>query len=320
MANSSFQWIGKSYDGETVTLKRFKGFSEANSTTKSESDREFLRKGLVVDVETTGLNRAYDQVIEIGIREFEYDKRTGEVLFVNPTPISEFQDPGIELSDETTRLTGITTEMVKGKQINWRQVAKYLAGANLVIAHNAAFDRPFIEKAMSYYFESESYNLNSEDKENFHSAVKNKVWACSLKQINWNSKGYPNAKLEILSIYHGFYTDAHRALCDSDALLHLMTFHDIQTHRPYFHELLTNVRRPVIDISANFAPFEAKDALKSRGYYWDPAKKSWHKTIHKDSLQDEVAWMESYIYNGAFRGTVREIAPTEQFKLPPGNH
>ena len=55
------------------------------------------------------------------------------------------REPTIPLPAAITELTGISTEMVVGQRIDADQVARFIYDAVLVIAHGAAFDRPFCE-------------------------------------------------------------------------------------------------------------------------------------------------------------------------------
>jgi DNA polymerase III subunit epsilon len=47
---------------------------------------------------------------------------------------------------EITDLTGITDEMVLGHPIESEAVAAFAADAAIIIAHNANFDRKFVER------------------------------------------------------------------------------------------------------------------------------------------------------------------------------
>jgi len=141
-----------------------------------------------------------------------------------------------------------------------------------------------------------------------------KVWACSIKQIDWSSKGFFSPKLELLNIYHGFFTESHRALNDVDALLYLLSFEDESTKKPYLCELTQNARRLMSQIIAVGAPFESKDALKARGYSWDTINRNWSKTIFKDDVSPEINWLEESVYFGPSRALTRDLALTDGFK------
>jgi DNA polymerase-3 subunit epsilon len=295
-----FRWIGQSQDGQTVTLRRFSGGRpEAWPVPKHvtpdwlalNSDR--IRTGVVIDVETTGLNRKADTVIEIGLRRFRFDRATGELVDPGVT-YTGLQDPGAPLSDDIKRLTGLTDADVAGRSIDWSVVASHLEAAQVIIAHNAAFDRSFIDRQAP--------------------VSAGKVWACSLKQIDWWSKGFTSSKLEILAIYHGFFADSHRAQSDVDATLNLLTLEDWTTRRPYLSELLANARRPIARVWATSSPFETKDALKERGYAWDANARVWTKVVFQEDAAAERSWMEAAVYKGDFRGRIEDIAATDNFK------
>jgi len=291
-----FKWLGKSKDGETVTLRKFSGaFNIPSYVTREwlEANSGRVRTAVAVDVETTGLNRKSDAVIEIGLRRFRFDRGNGDLVEVGDS-YTALQDPGKPLSDDIKNLTGLTDADVRGKSIDWTKVEQLIGDANLIIAHNASFDRPFVDR--------------------FCKLSAQKIWACSLKQINWGWKGFGAHKLDVLSIYHGFFTDSHRAMNDADALLNLITMNDWTTRKTYLSELLVNARRPVVRVTADRAAFEYKDVLKEYGYGWDNAKRVWQKTVFQDELASEVAWLESAVYKGKFAGRSEEIPPVDNFK------
>jgi DNA polymerase-3 subunit epsilon len=101
----------------------------------------------VVDVETTGTNPDQDRIIELGVCLFEYDRQNGRIYKVLGS-WEWFEDPGLPIPIEITKTTGITDEMVAGHRIDDRAVNDLLSGVVLVIAHNADFDRRFLEKRL----------------------------------------------------------------------------------------------------------------------------------------------------------------------------
>lgn len=293
----AFQWIGKSEDGLTVTLhrleqKHFKTPAYFN-TEWEKQHADLIRIGSVLDVETTGLNQSQDKVIEIGVRQFKFNRESGEVLVFGES-YSSFQDPGMALSEEVTRITGITDAMVKGHQIDWKKVDEMLHTSSIIIAHNAGFDRPFIDRV---------------------SAVSpKKIWGCSYQQVDWTAKGYPTQKLEVLSIYHGFFNESHRALSDADSLLYLLSLKNQKIGTAYLQELLNQARKTTIQMIASQSPFESKDHLRLRNYRWDAQNKFWSKEIEQTHLSDELKWLEEVVYQGPFRGRYLEILPSDHFK------
>ncbi len=295
----AFHWIGKSEDGSTITLHRlssshFKLPTYFNSEWESQNT-DLIRNGCALDVETSGLKLESSKIIEIGIRPFKFNRETGEILELQEG-YTGFQDPEAPLNDEVKKLTGISDEMLKGQSIDWTKVDEILSQCQIIVAHNAAFDRPFIDR---------SSKVSS-----------SKIWGCSFKQVDWNTKGFPSQKLEILALYHGFFTDAHRALTDSDALIYLLSLNDPEKKSPYFLELLTQAKKVTTKVLASGAPFETKDLLKDRSYRWDSQNRNWWKEIDQNLLGLEIEWLEEFIYTGPFRGKTIEIAPSEHFKGP----
>jgi DNA polymerase-3 subunit epsilon len=121
------------------------------------------REAVVLDLETTGLDPNLEVPIEVGLVRFAYDPQ-GRILGVTDE-LSALEDPGRPLTPEVVRLTGITDADVAGQRFPDERVGEVLDGAVLVIAHNAAFDRPFAEKRWP--------------------ALGAFPWACSLRDVPW---------------------------------------------------------------------------------------------------------------------------------------
>ena len=198
------------------------------------------------------------------------------------------------LEENIIRLTGITDTDVKGQHIDWSRVDALLKDTEFIIAHNAAFDRPFVDAKSS--------------------VSQKKIWACSFSQVNWAKRNFPSRKLENLSIYHGFFASSHRALEDADATLFLLCQTDFSERHSYLKELLENAQKPMARVIAKGADFSVKDRLKNREYRWDPEMRFWHRTIASEDVERECKWMEANIYKEAFQGVVQELFPQDNFK------
>lgn len=113
--------------------------------------------GLYVDVETTGLNAGSDKIIELAMVTFEFlpDGRIFKIL----EQFDQFQDPGIPIPEGITALTGITNAMVKGQTIDKDLLNHQVKSVSVVIAHNAQFDRQFLESAFPV-FEEKAWALS----------------------------------------------------------------------------------------------------------------------------------------------------------------
>lgn len=268
-----------------------------------ESDRWSLapvrgetRRGVLIDTETTGLDQETDEVIELALLPFEYERETGRVVSVDDAAaLSAFREPSFAIPPEATRLHGITNEMVKGKIIDPAQVKAIIDPAHLVIAHNAAFDRPMVEKHWPLFEE--------------------KHWACSFVDIDWKSEGIGSAKLDYLLYAHGWFHEGHRALSDALATLFLLTQALPQSKQLALAALLASARRPLRAVRAEETAFEQRAALKARGYRWDEgkgkrAKAWWNMTSDPDA---EVAWLRSEIYRDDRQIPVVNVPPTRRY-------
>jgi DNA polymerase-3 subunit epsilon len=248
-----------------------------------------------LDTETTGVNRANDKIIELALKMATFEKSSGIIVSIDQV-YESFNDPGEEISQEITMLTGISNDMVQEQSIDWGMVDTIIKDADIVVAHNASFDRAFVEK---------------------HSSVSpNKIWACSINDIDWLGRGFSSAKQELLCYWHGFYFEAHRAMNDVDALMHLLTHPSYDIDRPVL-ELIENSQKPTYVIFAtnfNYDPVK-KDIVKANKYKWNTNNKVWYKNVKFDNLESEKDWLTSVIYDFNFEGRVDEINPVDKYKL-----
>lgn len=118
-------------------------YSDANPPEK-------LFKAVILDTETTGLNPETDKIIELGMVSFEFCASTGQAFRVLGT-FNQLEAPGFPIPPESTKIHGITDDMVRGKVIDENEVISFIENAKLIIAHNAKFDRPFVESRFPYF-------------------------------------------------------------------------------------------------------------------------------------------------------------------------
>ncbi len=233
--------------------------------------------GLYLDTEATGLDPDQEKIIELALVPFEYDAE-GRIYRILPA-YNDLQDPGIPIPALITRITGITDQMVAGQAIDLEQVAALIAGASLVVAHNARFDRPFVES--------------------LHPGFKDIAWACSLADINWNEEGFEGVKLEYLAYKHGFFYEGHRATIDCQAGIELLS-QTLPSGERVMKRLLDNALRTDVRLWADRAPFEKKDLLKARGYRWSPGgegvRKAWYKDLPEDQVDAELLYLNQEVY------------------------
>jgi DNA polymerase-3 subunit epsilon len=234
-------------------------------------DGSETRLGLFLDVETTGLDPSRDEIIELAMVPFTYglDGRIFEIR----EPFQKLREPERPIPPAITALTGITDEMVAEQTIDPAEVMSFVSQAALVIAHNAAFDRPFVERLSDVFI--------------------TKPWACSMTQIDWGTEGYEGTKLSYLTMETGFFYERHRATSDCIAAIELLAAPLRKTGVVAMTRLLERARRPSWRIWAVNSPFDLKDVLKARGYRWNSDgnannPRAWYIDLDDDVREQEL--------------------------------
>ena len=241
----------------------------------NEDDGSNKRIAIFLDVETTGLSVEEAEIIELGMIAFEYsdDGRIFNII----DEFDEFEEPKKgEIPQEITDITSITNEMVKGKSINDKKVNEFISDAVIIIAHNANFDRQFVEKRFSVF--------------------KDISWGCSINDVSWKENGLNARNLEYLAYMYGYFYDAHRASYDCRASVHLLAQELPKSNELVLSDLLKTARKKTSRIFADKASFDKKDQLKERRYKWNPDMKVWFIDVNENDMADELTWLGENIY------------------------
>ncbi|MGO4511111.1 3'-5' exonuclease [Bradyrhizobium sp. 2TAF36] len=246
-----------------------------------------VRTAILLDTETTGLDHARDEIIELGMVKFDY-LQDGRIVGVRDV-FSAFNEPSSPIPPEVVAITGITDEMVAGHKLEEAAVAAFVDGAVIAIAHNAGFDRKFAERYWPIF--------------------ERMAWGCSMTEVDWRAHGFAGSQLGYLLNGAGLFHQAHRAVDDCHALLEILDFVLPTTGSPSLALLLDTARRKTVRIWAEQSPFELKDSLKRRGYRWsdgaDGRPKSWYVDVCESAVDDELAFLKAEIY-------LRDVEPRLQ--------
>lgn len=235
-----------------------------------------IKRVAVLDTETTGLDSSRDKIIELAFLCVDVDCESG--LPVGKVEVYDgLEDPHMPIPKEVQEITGITPDMVRGQHIDDAKVLEMLSEVELVIAHNAGFDRSFAEKRFGLFAEL--------------------PWGCSIVDVPWKANGYRSSGLENLARDMGFFYDAHRAEMDCHALLSVLASTLPKSGKTALHGLLQRIDQPSYRVYATNSPFDSKDLLKIRGYRWNSDLKVWHTRVDDDKeLEAESAWLKSNVY------------------------
>ncbi len=164
-----------------------------------------------IDVETTGLDPHFDEVVELAIVLFSYcpESITGIV-----DTYSGLREPRVPISLEAYGAHGLSEQELKGKRLDYTIIETMLKQADFLVSHNAEFDRSFTSAIFP--------------------GVNEKHWYCSMSGINWSGGKSLQKLLSVNSIDPG---KAHRALYDAQAVINLLS-HRANSGRTYFAEMV----------------------------------------------------------------------------------
>ncbi len=119
------------------------------SDKKQNLDDEFI----VFDIETTGFNLERDRIIQIAAVKVQ-DMQLKDSF-------NSLVNPGIDISDEITDLTGISNKEIQKAESEEKVINDFIkfCGENpVLVAHNASFDISFIEEILKRYNMKFKYN------------------------------------------------------------------------------------------------------------------------------------------------------------------
>lgn len=283
-------------DGAHRVLKRV---SVPEGHAPGSEETELTSLGAALDVETTGLELEADRVIELSIRRFRFND-AGRITKVDRA-YSWLEDPGRPLAPEIVRLTRLTDDEVAGCVIDEVRALALLKSVSMIVSHNAAFDRPFVEERLP--------------------AARGLPWACTCREVDWAEYGFDGRALGWLLAQSGWFHDGHRAQADVDALITLLQ-HDLYNGSTALAVLLESARRPGWIVRAAGAHFDVKERLKSRGYRWNGSARVWECEVPDSAVDEERRWLADFVYRPDLRPQadapeVEEVDATRRYARPP---
>jgi DNA polymerase-3 subunit epsilon len=254
-----------------------------------------VRRGIFLDIESTGLDPSSSEPIELAMVPFDYTN-DGRVFAVH-TALHQFNEPSEPIPPEITAITGLTDEQVIGHKLDTATIDAFASQAAVILAHNAAFDRPFAER-ISPLFAA-------------------KPWACTMCDVPWRDEGIEGRRLSDLLSCFSYFFDPHRAVDDCQAGIALTTMVLPKSGKRVLEKLLHVARQPTWRIFAEGAPFETKDVLKHRGYRWNTnpsvGPRAWRIDVDPDHVEAEVAFLKTEILRSNATPPIYEITAFQRY-------
>ena len=214
----------------------------------------------VVDFEGTGRQPATAEPIECAITLLAVDRKCGAVVSVIEQK-SWLGEPAGRIPEEVTRLTGIDDTMVRGRHIDAEALSAIMDAAEIIVAHNASYDRALSERIVGQRAD---------------------LWCCTLRDIDWSTTQVLGMSLSALCASHGRVWPAHRAANDVAALVWLVGERDrARRDRGALARTLLEVAYDEdVIIACKTAGYPGEDAVtRMRSTMrWSPDAKLWWRT------------------------------------------
>ena len=193
-------------------------------------------------------------------------------------------DPGRPLPAEITHLTGLTDDDVRAERIDAERAGALIERSGLVVAHNARFDRPFVERVVP--------------------AACARPWACTRAEVGWTAEGFASQALHGLLCAYGVYArDRHRALADSEAGVWLLAQRLPVSGEPVLAAMRRRALTETVRLWAIRSAFDTKEVLRARGYRWMPQmrngiERAWWIEVEPGEEEAELEWLREQVYGG----------------------
>ena len=212
---------------------------------------------LLLDCETTGLEPPAE-LCEIGAVLFSVPQRAvlQQLSFLLPVQTNPAQAVnGIEPA-----LTLLPQPTAEASSL----LLAMLAAADALLAHNAAFDRRWIDGWL------QAAGLPS-------TAEQGKPWICSCEGISWPGLK-PNPSLASLALAHGIPVwAAHRALTDCIYLAQILE------RDPLLDAHLSEGLQPRCLVAAEL-PYARREEAKAAGFRWQSDAKQWQRRCTAEQI------------------------------------
>lgn len=210
------------------------------------------------DLETTGVDKNNDRVIEIGVNLYS----TGHRRFFDS--VGQLVKSTVPVSKKITSITGIQQEAVDGfgytEENALTTILDFAEQAGIVLGHNIrSFDWPFVEKW------AKRLGLS--------------VPSVLLVDTFEDIPGVPPESLITMCAKAGFVFDAHSALADSQAAMRLAMYHNIDV-------VVERAKMPTV-IVRSLAPRTATNSEnKEAKFRWNPEFRIWWKAVKELDIQE----------------------------------
>lgn len=216
-----------------------------------------IRRALILDTETTGLDPIKDRCIEVGC--ILYDLERGALIASYSSLMQSKSNEAVGIN----RIDPALLTEARPPSLVWGDVADYILSADVILAHRAEFDRSFTPPEIA----------------------KLKPWVCMKFHVEWPGAANGEHLVHLALHFDVGVVSAHRAMTDCDILARILTrVHETSGYGMSLVRLIERAMRPRVKVVST-APFSEKDRVKAAGFAWNPDKKEWWKDVPEEELE-----------------------------------
>lgn len=212
---------------------------------------------LILDTETTGTDPQKDRIIEVGYVLWSVQYRTMLEVYSGLLPSPD---------NAAEKINAIPTEALRNDAlcVPWDTLEHASNRADAVVAHNAAFDKSF---------------MDADDR----ISVRGQPWICTIEDFQWPHEPESKSLISIALSMGVGVVSAHRAV--NDCLLLVRMLERLGDAAPaLLEDALARSLRPKSRF-VSLAPFSEKDTVKAHGFHWDPDCREWWRVMAVEDAQ-----------------------------------
>jgi len=223
------------------------------------------KTALILDTETNGVDARPQIIVEVAaiLYSLEFGTPIESYSHIIERPSGTISDPTVPritgIFDDDLRMGGPPTAV-------WERVVKMSCAADVILAHNVAFDRPLCEADPLFAQNCADY------------WAKPRPWVCTMTHVEWpDRESGASQSLAALALHYGVgVVSAHRAMADCDILSRTLSRvkelgHDLQA-------LIASAMVPRVKVQA-VVSYEKRDLAKDAGFAWDSDNKRWWREV-----------------------------------------
>lgn len=242
-----------------------------------------MNRILLLDTETRSLEPSPTSILEVGAVLWDIDTRS---------VISAWSEIILRPMENAAESTNRIPAQLLAHGMPWREIAwrleRDVLRADVLLAHNAIFDRKHLEAAVT---PDEEVRLAQKERGEAENLVPLGVlldpkrcppWCCTLEDLRWPHASSSKSLIAIALAHDVGVVQAHRAL--ADAMLMARLFERVAEMGTDIRVMIAYGLRPKGFFKA-LVPYEERARPKEAGFRWnEPVEKEWTRSVALDDV------------------------------------